>query len=425
MTRWHLTLRWTAAAVAAAAVCGLTACSTDGEPTAVGAASSAATDPSVNVAALDTGRYPTEPRAPFGRATDDQIVQVEGQRMAQFIVVPFEIDPDLTNNKMPTSAIASRQNLAVVIGDKAPDIPANADLLYGFSTTASTPDANLRAGSNRSLNNMVLRYQTPAAADAAAGQLAQVLSEQNKTPVTELPGLPAGTHVVRSNIGGDEKLVTLTPHGVYVIYEWYETTPAQKSMLEPTVRKAISLQSTLIDQFSATPTKAEAKARNITGPTRPIVDQNRVLIYALPYTDQEIKDANTGLTPQSMRSVYGPRGMAHFSSDPVGTFTELNDAGSTANAVERSVVMRAATADKAAKLLHDYARDGKSRDIGSPPGLPTARCVTTNDAADMTYTCRVQNGRYLADIHSNNKTDAYQQIAAQYVILTKADQNAN
>ncbi|UVF80159.1 DUF7373 family lipoprotein [Gordonia mangrovi] len=420
MTRWQPTLRTIGiAATATATLTALTACSTDGQSTSDNAAASSAAQPSVDVSALDTGPYPTEPRSEFGRATDDQIVQVEGQRMAQFIVVPFEVDRDITNGKLPTSAISSRQNLTVVLGEGTADIPANDELLYGFTTTAATPDSTIREGTSRSLSSMVLRYMTPQAAEDAARQLAQQVASNSNATVTTLPGLP-GTHVIRdSGTDGTERLITFTPHDTYVIYEWYQTTTEQQELLEPTVRKAISLQTALIDQFPATPTKDEAAARGITGPTRPIVDQDHVLIYALPYTDEEMSGGKTGLTPQSMRAVYGPRGMAHFSSDPVGTFNSLNDAGSTANAVERSVVYRAATPEQATTLMKSYAANATGEGIDSPPGLPSAVCSTTN----TTYTCWVHNDRYVGEIHSDNQQDAYQQASAQYVLFTKADQN--
>ncbi|MDY6811638.1 MAG: hypothetical protein SW127_21955 [Actinomycetota bacterium] len=426
MTRWQPALRTMGiAATTAATLATLTACSTDGEPaTDDAAASSSAAAASVDVAALDTGPYPTDPRPEFGRATDDQIVQVEGQRMAQFIVVPFEVDRDITDMKNPTSAIASRNNLTMILGEGTPEVPANDDLLYGFTTSASTPAANIRQGTSRGLNTVVLRYMTPEAATAAAQQLAEQVATNGDNTVTTLPDLP-GTHVIHDT-GTDDthQLMTFTPHNSYVIYEWYETTTKQQDKLEPTVRKAISLQTALIDQFPATPTKDEAAARGITGPTRPIVDQDHVLIYTLPYTDEEMDNGKTGLTPQSMRAVYGPRGMAHFSGDPVGTFNDLNAAGSTANAVERSVVYRAASDEQATTLMDSYRRTD-SADIGAPPGLPAAKCSTTNDSNNTTYTCHVKLGRYVGEIHSDNKQDAYQQTAAQYVLFTKAEQNEN
>ena len=88
--------RWYPLAAAAAVTAGmLAACSTGGEP-APESSTTGSAEPTVDLTALDPGAYPTDPRPPFGVAEDSQLVQVESQRMAQFIVVPFEVDPDLT-----------------------------------------------------------------------------------------------------------------------------------------------------------------------------------------------------------------------------------------------------------------------------------------------------------------------------------------
>ena len=87
--------RWYPLAAAAAVTAGmLAACSTGGEP-APESSTTGSAEPTVDLTALDPGAYPTDPRPPFGVAEDSQLVQVESQRMAQFIVAPFEVDPDL------------------------------------------------------------------------------------------------------------------------------------------------------------------------------------------------------------------------------------------------------------------------------------------------------------------------------------------
>lgn len=418
MKRWY-----PLAAAAAVTASALAACSTDGQPapgsSAASSASSAA--PSVDLAALDPGAYPTEPRAPFGVADDSQLVQVEAQRMAQFIVVPFEVDPDLTVPDKPNAPVTSRRNLEQHITADAATIPANDQLLGGFSTIFTTPSTE--RDNPRGLHNMVLRYETTADARAAAQQLAQVSARQQNSSVTSLAGLD-GTYAIKTTRSEKSYLTTYTPHGVYVIYEFASSLAANSDQLEPMVRKAISLQSALIDQFPRTPTAAENAARGNRGFQPPKVDENSILIYALPYTDTEMENGITGRPQQSMRAVYGPRGLSHYSSDPASTFNDLRAAGSTANALERSIVYRADTEEQATTLAATSSAD--DQEIDAPPGLPTANC-SAESSADGRYTiyhCKVQVGRYVGHVQSPNKTDAYQQAAAQYLILTKADQNA-
>lgn len=129
----------------------------------------------------------------------------------------------------------------------------------------------------------------------------------------------------------------------------------------------------------------------------------------------------------AVRAVYGPRGLAHFAADPPMTLNAAERAGSLATAVDRSIVFRAETPEKAEEYLMPKADDSDSTTaIAPPPGLPAARCEATPTEGDRTaYQCAVQVGRYVAILGSSSKRDVYQQTSAQYLILTKADQNAN
>ena len=416
--------RWLAASGAlAAALIAVAGCTTDGTPRSTQAAAvSSAAEPSVDLAALDTGAYPTAPRPEFGKATTDNILQVEGQRMAQFIVVPFEIDADLTKSGLPTMVITGKSNLPLVFSPEVANVPANEKMLGGYVSTAATPDESLRAGQRRSLNNLVVRYLTAADATAAAQQMADAAAKSAGTRPSTLPGLP-DTMVVRGTSGGNRQIMAFTPHQTYVLYQWYETTPAQQDRLEPTIGKALELQTPLIDQFPATPTKAEAAARGVSDSSAPQIDQDHVLIYALPYSDEELKDAKANVPGGSVRAVYGPRGMAHTSTDPVTDYNVLTETGSTANAVERSTVYRAETAEGGQKIVDAFLASNRNQgwsDIDSPAGLPVANCQSKTQF----FWCIVRDGRYVASVSSSSERDVHQQISAQYVILTKADQQA-
>ncbi|MYR08269.1 hypothetical protein GTV32_19070 [Gordonia sp. SID5947] len=424
MRNWQPMVRCVGVVAAITAIAG---CTTQGQATSESAASGQTSEPSVDVAALDTGNYPTDPRPAFGKATQDNILQVEGQRMAQFVVVPFEIDEDLTNANLPTMVITGQNSLGPVFPADIAKVPANKNMLMGFVGTAATPDEKLRTGA-KSVSNMVLRYATAGDAAAAARQMADATAASDKVRTTTLPGLP-DTHVVRTNSGGNSQMMAFTAHNTYVLYQWYETPPTQQVLQEPTIRKAIALQTALIDKFPATPTKNEAKARGITGSSAPVIDQNHVLIYALPYSDEDLKKGqNLALPGASIRAVYGPRGMAQMSGDPKTDFTLLTDVGSTANAVEKSTVYRATAADGAKKIVDTSLASNRSQgwaDAPSPAGLPIAKCQSKTLESGTWYLCYVQKGRYVGTYSAPNPKDVQQAISAQYVILTKADQNAN
>jgi hypothetical protein len=384
----------------------------------------------VDLAKLDTGKYPLEPRPAFGRPDDDLILEVEGQRMAQYVLAPFEVDPDLTNTKMPTGVVAAKSGLGMILSKELADVPANDTLAYGFTSTASTAPESLRSGTDRSLNNAVFRYLSGPDAEAAAQQMAAAAVKDDNDKAISLPGLP-DTHAVQStSADGNSIMMAFTPivknpYQGFVSYQWYEVGKKDEAKQEATLIKAISEQKKLIEQFPAAPTKEEAKAKGIEGPTRPLMDQNKILIYALPYSDEELKKG--GSSRNYKRAVYGPRGMAHFSSNPALTYEVLTDVGSTNNASERSTVYRADTPAGAHKILEafekDLLADGASK-IDPPQGLPGAACTKTNFQGTVVYLCMVELGRYVAEVSGTDLKDVHQATSAQYVLLTKADQNA-
>ena len=409
-----------------AAVVLLSGCSVDGNAVSD---SDPAANAVIDVKSLDTGKYPTEPRKPFGEATGDQVVTYDAQRMAQYIVAPFEIDADLTDMGLPMQVLYSTTNVRAVVGDDVANVKANDAILYGFVVSASTPDETIRAGTKRELNNFVTRYITAADATAAANQMADAYLKRPKSTTVRVDGM-SGSRVISfpGNADGTTAMVAITAHNTYVLYTYYQTTDAQKDKLEPAIKKAVELQSALIDQFPATPTKAEREASN--QPKKVLMmDQNHILIYALPYTDQEIKDAKVKTpNPGNVRAVYGPRSMSFFSSDPATDFRLLNEVGSTANAMDRATVYRAKTPEGAKKIMDTFENSNRARGmktVPAPPNLPAARCLSEVTQNITGYWCEVSYGRYVAELVGTDPKDVYQQTSAQYVIFTKADQNAN
>lgn len=421
MKKSHAAGCWAGIVVAAALVAG---CSSSGQAVSDKSAGSSAA-PSIDIASLDVGKYPTSPRPKFGQVTDpQQILDIDGKRLAEYTVVPFEIDRDLTAVKQPTMELSSHPE-SVIMSDP-PDIPANKWVAYGFIATASTSQGSLRSGSPRSLNNMVVRYGNADWAAQGSQQMADADAASVKSTVTSLDGLP-DTKIIKSNQNGNVQISSFTSHRDYVLYTWYETTPAQQDLLEPTIRKAVALQTKLIDQYPARPFKAERLARHLPL-VYPTMDENNILIYALPYSDQEMSGKGASVLRGSNRAVYGPRGMSLNSTNPPETFDLLSRVGSTANAVERSTVYRAKESSGATSIIDTFVADNRTAgyvNSASPKGLPIAKCQSKSGDLGSDVACFVQVGRYVGEVHSNTQADAQQQISAQYVILTKADQNAN
>jgi hypothetical protein len=381
--------------------------------------STAAIDP----AALDTGDYPTTPAAPFGLATLDTLLDVETQRLAEFVTVPFEVDPELTDVKNPTMVLRTPSNLAAVLNEGVAQIASDNTMLYGYVTTAAVPKPSPN-DSTRSLVNAVIRFGTTEAAAAAARQM-----HDNLTTVDSGSGLetPASIDVLpdtlvstqRTDFSGPEVAVNaFTAHGTYVLYTYAKSPEAQKDWTATAVAKALSLQAPLIDRFPGTPTREQNGGER---PDYPLMDQDKILIYAIPEADPQAQGGDD-------MAVYGPRGMAHRSSNPPLTYKVLTETGSEHNASYKTTVYRADDEAGAQRILNEFVDDQLSNgytEAPTPQGLPTARCVSRETSQGPQEHCMVANGRYVGEASGlDNKTDVDQRISAQYLILNWADQNA-
>ncbi|GAA1457242.1 DUF7373 family lipoprotein [Williamsia maris] len=413
-------------ATAAAITCitGLAACTstTDGIGVAASSGAPGSTSPSssaaaVNTAQLDTGTYPTSPSAPFGFATapDPEIVGAEGQRLAEFVTIPSEIDPEMTEIGLPTGVVFGTGSLKSVFASQAiADAAGVKGLVTGFFTSAGQPKKKI-SDKTRSLTQLVLRYNSPAAANAAA------IAMNRASITTPAPGgdtfapttirdLP-GTLVSRAS-GRSPEMRSFTAHNSYVISTGVVVPPGQENAMESIIRTAVAQQVPLIDRFPATPIVPGVKSRIK-------LDQNNILIYAIPETEGQMLG---GLT----RGVYGPRGMSSLYGPSV--FKALQDNGSEHNAVWHSTVSRASTDDGAdaieKKLVDADVANGYTRS-DSPKGLPTATCLTEDTATGQENNCYVTVGRYVGSTYDRDMSKARQMISAQYLILTKADQTAN
>lgn len=412
-----------AAAVLCAGVLLAGCSSTDDQPTAK-SGGDAATTAAVDPAALDTGSYPTSPAPEYSRATPDNIVEVEGQRLAQFMVVPFEVDPELTVGKMPTMVMRSGKNLGVVISNAAGDIANDHNMLYGYVTTAAINTPKITDPS-RSVVHAVMRFGTPEEAAAAAREIHTEITTvddgagiHKPETIDVLPNTLVSTRENSFAAGPEISVNALTPHGNYLIYTYANAPAAQKDWTAQAVAKALSLQGPLIDKFPATPTKEQNGGKPA---ELPMVDQDKILIYAIPEADAQAQLGDD-------LAVYGPRGMSHRSTNPPVTYRVLSETGSEHNAVSKTTVYRAKDDAGAQRIVEEFTNDLTSQGFThapSPQGLPNATCVTNDTTRGTADYCMVVKGRYVGEANGlDNKKDVDQQISAQYLILDKADQNA-
>ncbi|TSD93521.1 hypothetical protein FOS14_22750 [Skermania sp. ID1734] len=411
----------TVSALAAVTAVALSGCSKSDEGSARAASSGPAT------AKLDTGSYRTTPQPDFGKAGSPAMgAIIEGQRMAEFVIHPFDIDINLTKvGMMGTYVIKNSAALGAILAKPIPDSIRNDNFVTGFSTAAGEV-----GDVGHSTVHAVLRFADPASAAKAAQDLHQSIlttdlndptinpptptSPPNVGTEAQIPGLP-DTLAVSHDYFGKYSVDALTVHGPYVLYDWFQGNDgselaATKDWANKSVARSVKLQTPKIDAFPATD---PAKLADLP------IDVDGVLRLTLP--------TKLGQTSTSQQAVYGPSGFLHFSGSPVQDQLLLQQSGTDRIAIGASTVYRTRDDKGAQVLLDGFGKQfSKTMHVGpAPVGVPGAKCwVGNGNMSDSQTTCLLARGRFVAQINATdvqNKgtdlTQAQQMAAAQYEVL--------
>lgn len=401
--------------IAVAGALTVTGCTTSGTPTAdYVAAANTTSDPEVTVADLDTGGYALVPSAPLPDETDNSKKQyLENRRLGDYVIFPTEADPRFADY---SSGSGNVNDLSDFVTDGSPAIDG---FVGGFAA---------HGGEHSSKNTFeisVLRFSSSEAVSTAARQLsddqikhprtASFSGKPNKVTAYPMPTIP-NTTGVRSSLdpapaSGETTLTGYTTHDEYVFIT--SVYGNEKASL-PAIANAVTKQTALIDGYQPRDLKAPVP-----------VDEHDIAVYALA---PDAEDAE--YTPSASRGL-GVRAAAHYASDAMSQQTAYdipNRHGVTDVGVWLTTVYRAPDATKAGGVVTDFVQaltydNGTKAD--SPKGLPKAPCVSGVTAGgSATYTCWVQVGRYVGQAQGLELEKVQQQISAQYVILTQADQDA-
>lgn len=415
--------RTTAALIGVCAVL-ITGCATTTPGTATTAGQ--APDGGAVVALMDTGDYATAASRPFGTAGDDPYsgALLEAHRIADYTVGPWEIDAEINTLPSPVNLslvgpIASTDDMKRngIFDPPVADIAGGNGFISGFSTVRTTPRS---AKQQRNLQNVVLRFPDPAAAAAAATQMAAAfIPWAGSTPPqpVALPGLPETIAVTFTMPDQAQRTVSFTPHGAYVFYNVVQVADyllgADAANLS---RGTIDLQKKRIDQFTATDLPA---LKNL-----PLDPTGQLLAKTLAAPDNRAP---------FLLGIWKSRGWLHFAVDPIKTNSVFNTAGVDQVAQRLTTVYQAANPDGATRVA-----DGITEQIGSftdvhgiegVRGLPAAKCYqrtvgllpatapVTWQRVQWAFSCVATVDRFAYTAFSTTAEDARQQMGAQYRIL--------
>jgi hypothetical protein len=371
----------------------------------------------VDVALLQTGNYPTRPRPPLGDVADRyQGGLVEAARMADHVVGPWEIDPELTDFAAPTTADIIKNAGAVesVLPDYIAPAAADYGFVNGFVSRRNNPDPR-----NRGLQNVVLRFADPASAAGAAADFntrAFVPQSGISTPLvaTPIPGHPdtlaSSSEFDEYNSSGRWTTVrAFTARGPYVLIQRADSMLGPQNAID-LVAKTLDLQIPAIDTFQMTSLDELNSLAE---------DPSGLLARTLtvPSPDAYVTE----------NQEYGARALLHFSDNPTREKTMFADAGT--DLLSRGTVTnvyQTRDGDAAMRLVEGFVtlaqqEHGYTKDEGVAY-MPRSRCVSvTRKVArkDLNfYACFATADRYVIFATSGQRDNTHQAVAAQFLMLT-------
>lgn len=370
----------------------------------LGFASVAAAEPEGSQ--LDPGSYPRTPSPPLGLAgTPAAGARLEGQRLAGFVIGPWDVDPTLIGGfANGADVIDGPETLAAELPPELAEVVLRHNVIDGFSTGRKAADKDLRI--------TVLRFPDVPNASAAAAELgvaaAQRVEPGGPVSPAEVPGHPdtaaVGYPFVDQDGGESANVRAFTAHGQYVVVQ---RAGAVSGVEDATALVAATLdrQVPLLDQFPATPLMLL--------PTQPL-DPTGLLARSLPVAPADVTAELPG--------VYDARAALHFQDDPVASATLFADAGVT-NWVNGSVaVYEARDRDAAQRVVDEMAATAAEFGTHTDPvaGLPDSQCMTLQlpQDGDVTGYCLAVADRYVLETYDATPAESRQKVAAQYAILT-------
>jgi hypothetical protein len=392
----------------------MTACGSPVDGTAV-----KETTPTVDPSALDPGSYPTTPRPPLGEAGNDDVGRlVEGRRMAGFVVGPWQADPTLTETGAASAKVVERRNqISQVLWPsmltRFPSLP----MIAGFVSERTSADP----GDSTLVRNAVLQYPFPqTATDAAEGLAAGALNiavvEEAGGPVpTEpvravpVPGHPEATAALMARPEGTaivHELTVVSARGPHVLIQVSQFATPERAI--ELAGRILDLQVPLIDTFVPTePAPLATLPRDPTGLLARTVPLK-------PGQGDSMTDAD-----------YDPAGAIQLEDNPIQAQTAMQDAGVDTVAISQTTVYQARDAEAAQRLAQVFGDDVTQRRAAQPvaevPGLPGSRCVRVEGAGGLIpqHWCIATDGRYTFKTVARELNNAHQQIAAQFLMLSR------
>lgn len=380
-----------------------------------GTGDSAPARPEVDLAALDVGNLPTEPKTYAKPTSTDMARIVEAWRLGNHLPLPMEIDPAVKYAGMnaPVRMFTSMGGTAIGTRLNAP-VSTLDPLIRGFVTGFVTAGrSEVRPELAYELDNLALLFESEQDAVTAADAFTQVerTSLGPEAEIQTIDGFPeARAHTDRSRPGD---IHSFYPVGRFLLFTHSEDNvmrelkTADAAELRARVVRSIEKMKPALQSYDPTPVdklmELDVDPTGMLGRTLNTIsiDQDQ---FGIPGVFDRHGGLQVGMDP----------------GNDIGTFER---AGVDAVAWVGSYLYRARDAAAAEQLLTERAKASKFYRRAAPPAnLPFAQCLEyIGPASGVGAYCGVTFGRYTAEVVTRQLLDAQQRISAQYAILTKAN----
>ncbi|BDB63517.1 hypothetical protein RDE2_53110 (plasmid) [Rhodococcus sp. RDE2] len=345
---------------------------------------------------LDPGPYPTTAIDTDTPTVPDEVTGtfVESERLAEFVALPMEIDPELVEPiSHRTGVVPGPESWGFLFTGQRDDtitaIGEDTGFYAGFATGRLTA-GRFGDGTTRQIVHAVLQFPDAESAQNAAAalhrdRLVRPWSTFSDSPVAtehqvaSLPGSLVSTAIERETMYG----AAFTPHGRHVIYTWLDGPLDHQDWFDASLARALEVQRPLIDRFPVTEPEDLGSLK---------MDLDDVLRLTVPFGPEEER------TPNS-EAVYGPRGAAHLAVDQAGSFDALTATDTTHLAINKTNLYQSSTVggaealfDRLPGLIRNRGADTAVTGASGPAGVPNARCFDIVTTRSTYSACVVQRG---------------------------------
>ncbi|MEB3020139.1 DUF7373 family lipoprotein [[Mycobacterium] crassicus] len=344
--------------------------------------------------------------------TDEAGRLAEGQRMAGYVVGPWQVDPRFVDGGAGSAAIVTEPGklasmvwttLAIAAGHESFLVAFGSDRRDSKGRTALRNTALLFASTDAAASAAQAMARNAMDADMSITVGAQIPSEPIRA--VPIPGYPNTSGALLVHVEGGvtvPELTAITAKGPVVLVQVASSAESPDRAAD-FVSRTLDLQIPLIDGFAPTdPTQLANLPRDPTG----------LLARTL-----SLKAGSSLLA----NATYDRNGALHLEDHPIEAGAALAEAGVDVVTVGQDTVYQAADSDLAQQLSDKLGEvitgGGSAQAVRQVPGLPQSRCFGMTGGLIARHWCVAGVDRFVIKAAAQQLVSAQQQVAAQYRML--------